>query len=191
MLVCLRLDVCNNLLKTEKPNANLSQCWYRSLRCQNLNYEFLGLHFGTLREHFGIIWQLLGLPGGPLGAFWRRGRILRHLPPRILVHFGTPLAPKNSKGTNKLKKQCPKSIVENMCSQSPCKMAESVISIVDTICFERSDIIHLGGFWSPFGSLLESILGTFCKKQRFEASKNTHLKQTSKFYEKRSCEQGG
>jgi hypothetical protein len=40
-----------------------------------------------------------------------------------------------------------------MCSQSPCKMPKSEISIINTICFERSGIIHLGGFGLPFGFL--------------------------------------
>jgi hypothetical protein len=36
----------------------------------------LGLHFGTLGEHFGIILQFLGLPWGPLGAFSATGLIV-------------------------------------------------------------------------------------------------------------------
>ena len=125
----------------------------------------LGLHFGTLGEHFGIIWQLLGLPWGPLGAFWRRGQILRHFPTKLSSHWRTLFGTPNLKSRKQTEKElCPKSIVEKMCSQSPCEMAKSGLRMVNTICFERSYIIHLGGFWPPFGSLLESLLSIFCKK---------------------------
>ena len=66
-------------------------------------------------------------------------------------------------------------------------MAESVISIVNTICFERPDIIHLGGFWYHFGSLFESLFGTFAKSCDLGPQK-AHTEITSKFDEKRSCE---
>ena len=66
-------------------------------------------------------------------------------------------------------------------------MAESVISIVNTICFERPDIIHLGGFWCHFGSLLESLSGTFAKSGDSGPQK-AHTEITSKFDEKRSCD---
>ena len=115
----------------------------------------LELHFGILGEHFGIIWQVLGLPWGALGAFWRRGRILTHFPTKGSFIWGALLASKILKVTKKLKKQCPKSSVEKMCYQIPCKMAQSEVYIVNTIWFERSDIIHLGGFWSHFGFLFE------------------------------------
>ena len=125
----------------------------------------LGLHFGTLWEHFGIIWHLLGFPWGPLGAFWRMGSNFDTFPPRKATSFWVPFwHPKSKKSRKITKKQCPKSSVEKVCSLSPEKTAQSQCSIVKTRCFERSDILHLGGFWPPFGYLLESLWGIVCKK---------------------------
>ena len=57
----------------------------------------LGLHFDTLGEHFGLILQLLGLPWGPLGAFWR-------FPHESLPRFGYLFGTGNLKSREKAKK---------------------------------------------------------------------------------------
>ena len=62
----------------------------------------LGLHFGTLGDHFGVILHHLATPGPPLGSlgsFLATGSFLRHFPHERVGHFGYPF------GTQKLKRR--------------------------------------------------------------------------------------
>jgi hypothetical protein len=124
---------------------------------------------GITLASFCSSWASLGAPWELFGD----GVVFETFPPRkshpFWVPFWLPKSKMSWKSRNK--KQCPRSSVEKTCFQSPSEMAKSVIRIVITMCFERSDIIHLGGFWPPFGSLLESLFYTFCKNVIFGSSK--------------------
>jgi len=99
----------------------------------------------------------------------------KHVP-----HFGDPFGTPNLKSHKQnTHKQCPESSVEQVCSQSSPETANIGFCIGITKCFERTDIIHLGGFWSPFGSLLGSLFYNSSKKLRFGSSETSVNKQAS------------
>jgi len=103
--------------------------------------------------------SILGMSGSQnartfLGPFW---------------HLKSQKSPKNTQTTKKT--QYPESSLEKMWFQNGFKTAKCWFYIVITVCFERSDILNLGGFWSPFGSLLEALFDTFGKKVGFGSSK--------------------
>jgi len=95
--------------------------------------------------------------------------------------FWSPLWHLKSKKSQKnAKTQCPESSLEKVWSQSTPKTAKCRFYIQITICFERSNIFILGGFWSPFASLLESVFDTFGEKVGFGSSKTGVLKKHRK-----------
>ena len=110
----------------------------------------LWLHLGTLGDHFGVLWALLGdgVEFGPVSGEKSRP-------------FGTLLDPQIPKSRTKTKKkQGPENSVEKKCSQSSAKAAQCVICTIKNTCFEGSRNIRSGGFWSHFGSLSGSLLDT-------------------------------
>ena len=60
------------------------------------------------------------------------------------------------------------------------KTAKCRFYVVIIICLERSDILNLDVFLSPFGSLLESLFDTFGEKVAFGSSKTGVLKKHRK-----------
>ena len=154
-------------LRTLKHYGSILVWFVVSFRepCSTTKLEF-GITWGPFWWPGAPFWCLFGgldHPWSPVGPLWgklsKKGSFFR----RSSVHFGYLFGTKVSKVVKNFKKQCPETSVENMCSQSPSQMAKSWFSIINTICFERPDIIHLGGFDSHFGSLLESLLGTRLK----------------------------
>ena len=131
---------------------------------------------------FGDIWRLLCTLLGLrdlLGAIWRRNRFSAILRGNLSPHLESLLAPKMSKGRKKTQKNSvQKAVQKKGCSRRSPESAQCVIRTVNTICLERSKSLHLGDFWPHFGSLLGSLLVTFCKKLRFGGIKKRIKKKS-------------
>ena len=101
----------SNSLRDEPPLCLLplspkllvfSSHWYDS-SCSVL--RSLGLHFGTLEDHFGIILEPLGFLWDSSGAFWRWGRIsIRSREEVYPILSGHLFANQNIERRNKSKK---------------------------------------------------------------------------------------
>ena len=138
---------------------------------------------GRILVSFGRSWALLGLSLGLFGDGWNFDTFPPQNPRPFWVPFWYPISQKSRKCSKKL---CSKSGVEKMRSQSTSETAKCVIRAVNTICSERSDILQLSGFWSPFGSLLDFFV-LFAKKCDSRPQK-THEQNISKISENRCCE---
>ena len=136
----------------------------------------LGLHFGTLGDHFGIILESLGLLWGPLGAFGRQGRFWWIFPSKvssILEPFWHPKSQMSHKITKQTvsRKRCRKNVLPEVARNGP---------MCDPYCkYHRFREVKecpfgwlWGSFWLPFGV----ILGHFLQKVAIRGPTKTHQK---------------
>ena len=131
----------------------------------------------TFWRHLNILGSLWVFGEG----FWGRGRNFTYFLRTMLPNFEYPTFWKVEK---MFKQQCPKSGVEKVWTQSRPETAKCLIRAVNTICCERSDILHLDVFyWGPFCS----IFLTFSQNMWLHISKNTHATNKSKFDEQVCC----
>ena len=144
-----------------------------------LKSQFWG-PWGSMLAPSGSLWLHFVAVGPPLGPFGD-GIDFRTFSGGSWHPFGVPFWHlKSQKVIKNTKKRCPESGAEKKCSRSSPESAQCVICIVKTICLVRSKGRHFGDFWSPFGSLLGSLLVTFCKKLRFGGIKKQIKKKVRK-----------
>ena len=82
-----------------------------------------------------------------------------------LVHFGVPFGTKIGKGCAKLQKNTAQYSKQGTvrCPRVP-QVGHCMAQTVNTICFARSDHVHLDGFGVALGCHLESLLETLANQ---------------------------